>query len=489
MARHVSFACDSTRALPAGACAWRRPIRAPHRSRRHPQAGGGRLRHLPSLLLAGVVAVCPAAGLAQAPRAPAEEKRAAGSRAGSQAPRSAGEPRGPAPGAPTADTPEPRTRRDILRRQRESKQAELTPYLVSREERRVRRLETWSFPRRLVTKGVAGFRPVFGEMPPGSGVVAGVGYIAGATSDILQATADARYSTRRYAAYDASLRLFPEELGARPFTGRLTARVNDFGSLRHFGLGSGTQRTDRTFYRLRERALEASAGARLGSFLRIGADLRWLTAAAGPGTRGANLELRFGPGRTPGFDTTTDYAVYGGQVTLTLRNRDVVPHVGVAATGAVQRYDDRTGTGFDFTRTVGEVQVHVPIGYRSRILALRARTSHAVGRDGGAPPFYLMETLGGADTLRGFSEYRFRDARNLLFNVEYRWEVWTYLDFALFGDFGKVFPDAGGMSLRDLRSGFGFGIRGHAPGGAVMRFDFAWSEEGFRLHVGSGPSF
>ena len=441
------------------------------------------------VLLAAFVAVCPVAGLAHAPPTPAEAQRAASSRAESSTPQPAAESQEPASGAPAVDSGEPRTRQDILRRLRESKQTQLTPYVVSPAERQTRRLETWRLPRRLFAKGFAGFRPVLGGMPPGSGLVAGAGYIAGATSDILQATADARYSTRRYAAYDASVRLFPEEHSARPVTGRLSARVSDFGSLWHFGLGGDTRRADRTFYRLRERALEAAAGARLGRFVRLEGDLRWLTAEAGPGRRGASLETRFGPRETPGFGTTTDYAVYGGQVALTLRNREVVPHVGVALTAAAQRYDDRTGNGFDFTRTVGEVQIHVPIGHRNRILALRARASHAVGRNGGAPPFYLMETLGGADTLRGFREYRFRDARNLLFNVEYRWEVWTYLDFALFGDFGKVFPDAGGMSFRDLKSGYGFGIRGHAPGGMVMRFDFAWSEEGFKLHVGSGPSF
>ena len=441
------------------------------------------------VLLAAFVAVCPVAGLAHTPPTPAEAQRAAGSRAESSTPQSAAESQEPASGAPAVDSGEPRRRQDILRRLRELKQTQLTPYVVSRAERQTRRLETWRLPRRLFAKGFAGFRPVLGGMPPGSGLVAGAGYIAGATSDLLQATADARYSTRRYAAYDASLRLFPEEHSARPITGRLSARVNDFGSLRHFGLGGDTHRADRTFYRLRERAFEAAAGARLGRFVRLEGDLRWLTAEAGPGRRRASLETRFGPRETPGFGTTTDYAVYGGQVAFVLRNREVVPHVGVALTAAAQRYDDRTGNGFDFTRTVGEVQIHLPIGYRNRILALRARTSHAVGRNGGAPPFYLMETLGGADSLRGFREYRFRDARNLLFNVEYRWEVWTYLDFALFGDFGKVFPDAGGMSVRDLKSGYGFGIRGHAPGGMVMRFDFAWSEEGFRVHAGSGPSF
>ena len=54
---------------------------------------------------------------------------------------------------------------------------------------------------------------------------------------------------------------------------------------------------------------------------------------------------------------------------------------------------------------------------------------------------------------------------------------------------GKVFADASGMSFDGLKSGYGFGIRGHGPTGMVMRFDFAKSNEGFILHIGSGPSF
>ena len=139
-------------------------------------------------LLAAFVAVCPVAGLAHAPPTPAEAQRAAGSRAESSTPQSAAESQKPASGAPAVDSGEPRTRQDILRRLRELKQTQLTPYVVSREERQVRRLETWRLPRRLFAKGFAGFRPVLGGMPPGSGLVAGAGYIAGATSDILQAT-------------------------------------------------------------------------------------------------------------------------------------------------------------------------------------------------------------------------------------------------------------------------------------------------------------
>ena len=100
-----------------------------------------------------------------------------------------------------------------------------------------------------------------------------------------------------------------------------------------------------------------------------------------------------------------------------------------------------------------------------------------------------METLGGANSICGFREYRFRDSRNLLLNVEYRWEVWTYADFVFFYDAGKVFSDANDLDLSNLKSGYWFGIRGRSPDGVVLRFDFARSNEGFILHIGGGPAF
>ena len=383
----------------------------------------------------------------------------------------------------------PRTRQEILRRQREAKRAQLSPYTVSPPEQRVRFFETWSLPRRLFTKGIGGFRPVFGGMPSGSGLVAGGGYIAGAASDRARVTANTRFSTQGNSVYDAGVGLFPEGRSMRPVNGRLTARAADFRSLRFFGLGGASNRVDRTVYRLKERALEGEVNVRPGSAVRLGAEVQWLRADAGPGVGDSSPDSRFGMRETPGYGTRTDYVVYGGRAELMLYDRDASPAVGVGLAIGGRQYDDRTGDRYDFTRVVGELKAHVPLGYRNRILALRVRSAHAVGHDGGVPPFYLMETLGGADTIRGFPEYRFRDARNLLFNVEYRWEVWTYLDFALFYDAGKVFANASGMDLRDLHRGYGFGIRGHGPGGMVMRFDVAKSAEGFVLHMGTGPGF
>lgn len=427
-------------------------------------------------LLVACILTLPPAGFAQTAETPA------GGQASTPDDGQAAEASGGESGAPS-------TRQEILRRQREAKRAELEPYEVSSPERRVRSMERWRLPRRLFSKGIGGVRPLIGGMPSGSGLVGGVGYIGGATSDRARVTADARYSTHGNSAYAAGVELFPEGRSTLPVTGHLEGRVSDFRSLRFFGLGGASSNLDRTVYRVKEQALEAGATVRPGGVVGLGATIQWMTADVGPGVGNRSLELLFAPRDTPGFGTKTDYFVYGGHADVTLYDRDTSPAVGVKLAVVGQRYDDRTSDRHDFTRVSSELQAHLPLGYRNRILAMRFRTSHDVGHDGGVPPFYLMETLGGADTIRGFPEYRFRGSRNYLLNLEYRWEVWTYVDFALFYDAGKVFTEASGLDLHDVKSGYGFGIRGHAPGGMVMRFDLAKSAEGFVLHIGSGPDF
>ena len=59
-----------------------------------------------------------------------------------------------------------------------------------------------------------------------------------------------------------------------------------------------------------------------------------------------------------------------------------------------------------------------------------------------------MPTLGGSTTLRGFSEFRFRDRNAFLINAEYRWEAFSGLDMALFGDWGDVATDVGRHRLQ-----------------------------------------
>jgi outer membrane protein assembly factor BamA len=126
-----------------------------------------------------------------------------------------------------------------------------------------------------------------------------------------------------------------------------------------------------------------------------------------------------------------------------------------------------------------DLQQYVPLPNRYRILALRAEAVLTDAEAGNQVPFYFQPTLGGANTLRGYREFRFRDQNSLLLGAEYRWEAWWALDGALFVDAGTVAPTRRDLSLSDMDVTYGIGFRLHSNSAVVARLDLAFSREGF----------
>ena len=104
-----------------------------------------------------------------------------------------------------------------------------------------------------------------------------------------------------------------------------------------------------------------------------------------------------------------------------------------------------------------------------RVFTARAYLSTASASSGQAVPFYLMPTLGGNETLRGYQAYRFRGPHALLLQGEYRFEVWSGLDAALFYDAGKVALRRRDLGFRDLETNYGFGFRFNTDHGTILR--------------------
>lgn len=390
-----------------------------------------------------------------------------------------------AAGATAQSEDPPESRQEILRRQREQKAEALEPYEVSTGERRVLAFEEMNFPANVFERGWNQIRPVIGGMPSGSGFVGGVSYLNGLDREAFEFELAARASTRLFTSLDGQLR-FPTTRSDFPVRAHVGVRMDDFGGLRFFGLGADTRSRDRTTYRLQQRAFDLGLDGEIGR-LDFSVDAGWLGTEADNGQFGTSLEERFDPATVPGFDTSTNFFHYRANVEVDLRD-EIEPGAGIVLRGELGQYDDIDLNRYDFTRVAGEVQAHVPLGPRSRMLALRARVSRSTP-DGGEVPFYLMETLGGGTSIRGFREYRFRDTHTFVMSAEYRWELWAYLDAALFVDAGKVYGESAAFSFDDLETTFGFGLRGHGPAGTVLRFDLARSRESIKLHIGGGPSF
>jgi hypothetical protein len=110
------------------------------------------------------------------------------------------------------------------------------------------------------------------------------------------------------------------------------------------------------------------------------------------------------------------------EVSLTIDTRDFPMHPtsGVILRAAGARYDDRTTGEHTFKRYEGEAASFVPIGGGRVVLAAHGWYVRSDTREGQSVPFYLQPNLGGIDTLRSFTDYRFRDNNMVVFNAELR---------------------------------------------------------------------
>jgi hypothetical protein len=119
-------------------------------------------------------------------------------------------------------------------------------------------------------------------------------------------------------------------------------------------------------------------------------------------------------------------------------------------------------------------------------LALNAEVSAAYTGTGSVVPFYLDETLGGADiygndTLRGFVDYRFRGPSRMLFQAEFRHRVWGPFGLYTFADSGKVAQTSADLVFEHMRHDYGIGMYISATNRIVLRAYLGFgSREGIR---------
>jgi outer membrane protein assembly factor BamA len=128
-----------------------------------------------------------------------------------------------------------------------------------------------------------------------------------------------------------------------------------------------------------------------------------------------------------------------------------------------------------------ELQQYIPFFNARRVIALRGKSELTYKNPGQVMPFYMQPTLGGSNDLRGFRAFRFFDDNLLVFNAEYRYEIFAGLDMAIFADAGKVFHSKSQFNLHDLEGAYGFGFRVNAANAVFLRIDVGFSHEGFRI--------
>lgn len=377
--------------------------------------------------------------------------------------------------------PQAATRAEVAALEREAKSEQLTPYQPGRLERALIWIENDRVLERLLNPA-EGFYPKLGTVTPGGGFALGPGYRRPELfGEPVAFSAFAMGSLKKYWLLDAKL-TFGDPVEGRVF-GDLHGQRSDFPSEDFFGLGPASDRRDHVKYGLHNRVLGVSGGVRATPWLIVTARVDHLAPDVSAGEGGRSIERLFDATDAPGLDAQPDFFRYELVAEANYREPRGNPRKGGRYALTLQQYDDRDTGRYDFQRVEADLQQYISLYRERRVLALHALVSVSDAQEGGEVPFYFQRTLGGPDDLRGFRRFRFRDRNLLLLQAEYRWEIFTAVDGAIFYDAGKVASRWGDLRLEDLESNYGIGFRFGTSNGIFLRIEGAFGSAGGSHYV------
>jgi outer membrane protein assembly factor BamA len=390
--------------------------------------------------------------------------------------------------APPSEAQEPQTRQEALRQQREEKSRTLSPPERSGLERALFDLESGRLLERLLNPA-EGFYPKLGNITAGSGFSFGPAYrkpgLLGGHADF---SAFAAASFQRYWMLDTRLTL--PRLANERVVADVHAQRYEFPDEDFFGIGPDSRRADQVAYGVASSVFGGTGSVRPRQWLTVGAGLDYLTPHVSTLGDGLRIDTLFNEQTAPGLATQPDFLRYKLFADLNYREPRGNPRRGGRYAVALERFDDRNGDDYSFRRVEADLQQYFSMLNDRRVLALHALVSTSDADPGRQVPFYFQRTLGGPDDLRGFRRFRFRDNHMLLLQAEYRWEIFTAVDGAIFYDAGKVAPRLEDLSFSDLESDFGLGFRFGTINGVFLRVEGAFgSREGKHFILRFGHVF
>lgn len=352
-----------------------------------------------------------------------------------------------------------------------------------------------------------------GTIVSGSGLSGGVGYrdeqLFGSA---IGAEVSAMWSVRGYQLYRARVGLLGDRrhtLETRNADSGFASKFNDtavkrpgaalyadvryrsFARHAYYGIGAASQKADISAYKLRGAGYDLVAqwqsSASFGLSARAGILESHVLPRRGDSER-PSVDERFDPASVPGFLDPPRYAVLAVGAALDRRDSPRDPRRGVFVGGTLWRYESG-GARYDFTRTTLDARVFVEPAVVPGVLALRLLASADHLRRGADVPFFLMQTLGGGETLRAHRTHRWRDRALAHATVEYRWHPHRLVEIAPFVDVAALGPTLDAVAMSKRLYGYGVAVRGHWRGRVLGRLEWANGPEGQRIILSTGPIF
>ncbi len=366
---------------------------------------------------------------------------------------------------------------------RDRKANHLEPEEVSRAEAWVGKYFSRGAVERL-TIGGYGFSALMGGAATGQGFAIGPQYLR---RDLFQGEgvflADWQITTSGSTRGQVGFAL--PEFGGDRMALEIGARRHNYNRIDYYGPGPGSEKTGRSNYRYEDVAFDALFRMRLGRHFYFGPTAGAVFVNVGPGKNSQliSTDEQFTPEQAPGIDRQTKFFRAGGFAGFDWRDSPAGARAGGIYGAVYDFYDDFDLKRHDFHHLKLRAEQYFPFYNKRRIIALRADTDLTWRRYDQIVPFYLQPVVGGSESLRGYRPYRFYGDNSLRMTAEYRWEVFSGMDAAIFADAGKVFQHKKDLDLTGLESDVGFGFRFNVRNATFLRLDFGFSHEGFMMWV------
>ena len=330
----------------------------------------------------------------------------------------------------------------------------------------------------------SGFYPEMSNMPTGAGwITVGPGYRYWFFGDQMFVDGSAAVSWRAYKMAQARIEL-PQLAKSRLALGT-QVRWQDLTQVSYFGDGADSLEANRSEYRLESTNIAAYATVRPVRWLSVGGRIGWLDRPslgppAGTFQRGnPPTQEVFGSDPVFSLSSQPSFAYQEASMAVDTRNRRGHPTAGGLYRVAWSGYTDQDRGAFSFRRSEMEAAHFIPVSRSRVVFAVHGWLVASHTADEEWVPFYLEPSLGGHNTLRSYSEFRFHDRNLLVVNLEARMALFNHLDAAVFADAGNVAPHVGDVNL-DKRS-YGAGLRLHSRESTFARVDIAHGGEGWRF--------
>jgi Omp85 superfamily domain len=372
----------------------------------------------------------------------------------------------------SAQTPDPDTRTSMLERAQAEKATQLYPYVPNRVEKYLGQAET------ILTTALK-WHPFFDSAYSGGGFTLGAGYRRYVSS---YNTVDVRGSI----TFSGYKRIEGEFLAPRLFDRRGVLSViggwREATQVGYYGTGTANSVDDRANYGFKQpygMATLMVRPTRRVFVMRGGVEASQWEQTPGSGSA-PSVETIYTPATLTGLGAKVTYLHSQGTVGVDTR---VSP--GYARRGGfygVTFHDFADSDNlYGFKQTDYEALHHIPVLRDAWVFSFHGAVSTTGTKSGEQIPFFMLPSVGGGSSLRGYSSWRFRDRNSMELQAEWRVIVNRFVDMAAFYDTGKVTAHARDLDFDGLKHDYGLGFRFHGPLATPFRIDFAKGSEGFTI--------